>query len=71
MAGTANLVRYPGMPTSGRYVYHYGFHHWQWQCDLCGAPDEASTRKYSSQLEAFLDAMKHAEVCTEEYEEEK
>lgn len=45
MAGTAHLAgheRWPGMPTSGRYVYKTASG-WYWQCDLCGDSQPGSS----------------------------
>lgn len=61
MAGTAHLqglTRWPGKPTSGRYVYRaeYG---WFWQCDLCDAYEVG----YESMTLAFSDCLKHARNC--------
>lgn len=54
--------RWPGMPTSGRYVYKIRDRRdeWYWQCDICGAPrfDEAKT--YLDMSSAFRLAHYHA-----------
>lgn len=68
MAGTAHLdghVRWPGKPTSGRYVYK-GHYEWYWQCDLCGAYHH----DYTTMQGAFKDCLEHSEDCTGEWDEE-
>lgn len=71
MAGKAHLhghVRWPGKPTSGRYVYREEGGGWYWQCDLHDGlealPGQYSERDWATVQEAFEDALKHAADCT-------
>jgi hypothetical protein len=60
------VIRWPGKPTSGRYVYGNGPHKWSWQCDLHEdlADDELSPGGYGNSMqEAFAAAMAHAAEC--------
>lgn len=72
MAGTAhithNLTRWPGKPTSGRFVYRSRVRGgWYWQCDLHDG-DVAQPDQYGDVVptmqEAFAGALAHAAVCT-------
>jgi hypothetical protein len=72
MAGTAHithqLTRWPGKPTSGRFVYRSKARpgRWWWQCDLCEQPDyEDDAPGFSSWRDALSEALRHADVCTE------
>jgi len=72
MPGKAHLnglVRWQGMPTSGRYVYRCRWAHlgeWHWQCDLHddnpSLPDQWG-EGFKTMRAAFDAAMEHAEVC--------
>ncbi|USH44465.1 hypothetical protein SEA_CASSITA_10 [Microbacterium phage Cassita] len=65
MSGTAHFQgvnRWPGKPTSGRYVYTYNDGWWYWQCDMC---DIYGHESYSSMQEAFGDCLNHVYKCTE------
>lgn len=68
MTAVAHLhghVRWPGKPTSGRYVFKCEGG-WYWQCDLHDDP-EALPDQYGPTVltmqEAFVGAMEHAKVC--------
>lgn len=68
MAGTAHLqglTRWPGKPTSGRYVYQgLDGTFWFWQCDLCGAyGGELGGGFHRSMQSAFRDCLIHASEC--------
>lgn len=61
-----SLERWPGKPTSGRYVYRC-IGGWHWQCDLHGdddAPDAEGGIVLPTMQEAFAGALAHAAVCT-------
>jgi hypothetical protein len=71
MAGTAHithgLTRWPGKPTSGRFVYRSRVRGgWYWQCDLHD-DDPSLLSQYgglvSSMQEALAGALAHAAVC--------
>lgn len=69
------VVRYPGKPTSGRYVYGYLSSGWWWQCDLHGEEYDADPDGYGQRADiwatkwhktwrsAFDEAYAHALVC--------
>lgn len=53
--------RWPGMPTSGRYVYKVRYtDDWYWQCDVCGAPRFEDAKTYPDMLTSFQEAWLHA-----------
>lgn len=57
-----SLQRWPGKPTSGRYVYRSANGLWYWQCNLCHAPVRSSGSRHMQ--DAFWLAQRHAErVC--------
>lgn len=61
MAGTAHLqglTRWPGKPTSGRFVFKGG-ENWFWQCDLC----DAYETDYPTMPLAFEGCLHHASNC--------
>lgn len=69
MAGTAHLAgheRWPGMPTSGRYVYKTASG-WYWQCDLCG---DLQPGLSDAMTDAFSLAVVHARACVGYYSED-
>jgi len=66
-AHLSGLVRWPGMPTSGRFVYQSRLRGgWYWQCDLHddnpSLPDQWG-EGFKTMRAAFDAAMEHAEVC--------
>lgn len=72
MAGTAHLsghVRWPGMPTSGRYVYRTPTGRWYWQCDLCGE-SQSEPNTSPAMREAFGLALAHVPECIGYYTED-
>lgn len=59
------VVRHPGKPTSGRYVYRTsdGFG-WYWQCDLHDEDGPvASYHTFPTQGMALANALLHAVEC--------
>jgi len=59
-----HVTRWPGKPTSGRYVYRYKAGGWGWQCDL----HEISVAAYHSfptHAQALENALIHAAKCPE------
>lgn len=68
MTATAHLhgvVRHPGKPTSGRFVYKCR-DGWYWQCDLhdeAVPPDDQYGHIVTTMQEAFAGAIAHAAVC--------
>jgi hypothetical protein len=64
-----SVVRHPGKPTSGRYVYgprpgSPSHARWVWQCDLHEDDnDEGTWGVARTQPEAFAAALAHAERC--------
>lgn len=77
MSAVAHLhghVRWPGKPTSGRYVYKSRSEgEWYWQCDLHDDPvvlPEQYGEGWLTMQGAFRDAMAHARVCSARYPEE-
>ena len=69
MAGTAHLAgheRWPGMPTSGRYVFRTE-NGWYWQCDLCGYSQFNHSR---TMQDAFTLAVIHAGDCVGHFPED-
>lgn len=71
MAGSAHLrghVRWPGMPTSGRYVYRTDAGRWYWQCDLCG---DSQFNDSATMRDAFDLATIHAGDCVGHHPEDE
>lgn len=70
MAGCAHLAgltRWPGMPTSGRYVFRRDDGTWYWQCDLCG---DSQFNSSPTMRDAFTLAVIHAGDCVGYYAED-
>jgi len=64
-----DITRWPGKPTSGRYVdtsSRLSPGYWWWQCDLCGADADTVLEGdgwFDTMQEAFADCLEHAKTC--------
>lgn len=66
------LVRWPGKPTSGRYVYRVtncAEPGWYWQCDACNL--EAYGGPCSTMPDAFKEAKEHSRQCPKETRDDR
>lgn len=59
-------VRWPGRPTTGRYVHRDAPRQWSWQCDLHEI-SHGSWHTFPTMQEAFENAMIHARECKPDY----